>query len=162
MTDPALTTLAHAVGERLRARNWRFATAESCTGGLIGHLITEIPGSSDYYQGGVVAYDNAVKRGLLGVSSETLRRFGAVSEACAGEMAVGVRGLLGTEVGLATTGIAGPGGGSADKPVGLVYLGVIAPAGQQVERHVFKGDRSAVKEQTARRALELLLTFLER
>src|SRR5690348_10090566 len=137
--------LARMAGERLRELGWRMATAESCTGGLVGHLLTEIAGSSDYYQGGVVAYANAVKHDLLGVDSATLQSVGAVSDACARKMAAGVRRLLGTEVGLATTGIAGPGGGTPEKPVGLVYIAVATPTSLRSGRYVFDGDRPRVK-----------------
>ena len=154
--------LAQDAGSRLLSRGWRCATAESCTGGLIGHLLTEVPGSSQYYQGGVVAYDNSVKEGILGVSPETLKAHGAVSDPCAREMAAGARRLMHTDAAVATTGLAGPGGGSADKPVGLVYIAVVTPDGVTCERHVFEGDRSGIKLATARRALELLLLALER
>ena len=153
--------VAREVGTHLAEAGWRLATAESCSGGLVGHLITEIPGSSAYYQGGVIAYDNAVKRDILGVSPATLETAGAVSAACAGEMAAGAQRLLHTEVAVATTGIAGPGGGSPEKPVGLVYIAVATPAGTQCERYVFGSDRTGNKEMTARRALELLLAALD-
>lgn len=153
--------LATVAGERLRREGLRLATAESCSGGLVGHLLTEVAGSSAYYQGGIIAYDNAVKRALLGVSPETLESAGAVSDACAREMAAGARHLLGTQVAVATTGIAGPGGGSAEKPVGLVYIAVAAPGGTCCERHLFAGDRSTIKQATARRALELLLDAID-
>jgi PncC family amidohydrolase len=161
MMDQNAIELARTVGERLRRAGWHVATAESCTGGLVGHLLTEIAGSSEYYQGGVVSYDNAVKRDLLGVNPATLQSAGAVSEACAREMAAGARRLLGTEVAVSTTGIAGPGGGSPEKPVGLVYVAVATPRGTRCERYVFGTDRSANKEQAARAALELLLAELD-
>ena len=153
--------VAREVGTHLAEASWRLATAESCSGGLVGHLITEIPGSSAYYQGGVIAYDNAVKRDILGVSPATLESVGAVSEACAREMAEGARQLLQTDVAIATTGIAGPGGGSPEKPVGLVFIAVATPAATRCERHVFGGDRTIIKELTARRALELLRGALD-
>lgn len=156
MEQSELRALSAEIGRRLVQRGWRLATAESCTGGLLGHLLTEIAGSSAYYQGGVIAYDNAVKAGVLGVEAQTLERYGAVSDACAHEMAQGVRRLLGTEIGVATTGIAGPGGGSAAKPVGLVYIAVATPDGMVAERHVFAADRSGNKIETARRALEIV------
>lgn len=125
-------------------------------------MVTEIAGSSAYYLGGIIAYDNAIKRGVLGVDPLTLERFGAVSEACAREMALGVRRVLDVEVSLATTGIAGPGGGTPEKPVGLVYIALATPEGVRCERHVFGGDRSVNKLETARRALEMLLDTLPR
>ena len=161
MMDQNAIELARTAGERLRRTGWHVATAESCTGGLVGHLLTEIAGSSEYYLGGVVAYDNTVKRDLLGVSPATLQSAGAVSEPCAREMAGGARRLLGTEVAVSTTGIAGPGGGSSEKPVGLVYIAVATPRGTRCERYVFGTDRSANKERAARAALELLLAELD-
>jgi PncC family amidohydrolase len=160
LIDQHDSELARAAGERLIKVGWRVATAESCTGGLVGHLLTEIAGSSSYYLGGVIAYDNAVKRNILGVKAETIETVGAVSERCAREMAAGAQRLLGTEVAVATTGIAGPGGGTPQKPVGLVYIAVATPSGILCERYVFGGDRTGNKEETARRALELLLENL--
>jgi PncC family amidohydrolase len=161
MRDQNAIELARTAGERLRRAGWEVATAESCSGGLVGHWLTEIAGSSEYYQGGVIAYDNAVKRDLLGVNPATLQSAGAVSEACAREMAEGARRLLGTEVVVSTTGIAGPGGGSPEKPVGLVYVAVATPRGTWCEQYVFGPNRSANKEQAARAALELLLAALD-
>ena len=161
MIDQKATELARTAGERLRHAGWHVATAESCTGGLVGHWLTEIAGSSEYYQGSVIAYDNAVKRDLLGVNPATLQSAGAVSEACAREMAEGARRLLGTEVAVSTTGVAGPGGGSPEKPVGLVYVAVATPRDTRCERYIFGTDRSANKEQAARAALELLLAALD-
>jgi PncC family amidohydrolase len=160
MTDSALQR-ADRVGAALSQRQWTLASAESCTGGLIGHLITEIPGSSAYYLGGVVAYSNAVKARQLGVAEATLAAEGAVSEATAREMAQGVRERLRSSVGVATTGIAGPGGGTAAKPVGLVYICVATPATSICRRYVFAGDRHTIKQQTALHALELLLAALD-
>ncbi len=157
---PVLSDLAAQVLAGLRVNTWRLATAESCTGGLVGHLLTEIPGSSESYLGGVVAYDNAVKRDVLGVSDQTLLAAGAVSDVCAVEMAAGARRLLGAEVAVSTTGIAGPGGGTIEKPVGLVYIAVVAPTGSRCERYIFDGNRSDNKNQAARRGLELILELL--
>src|SRR3954447_18202042 len=159
--DQALVDLAREVGALLRQAGWRLATAESCSGGLVGHLLTEISGSSAYYQGGIIAYDNAVKHNILGVATETLATVGAVSGQCALEMAAGTRRLLQTEVGLSTTGIAGPGGGTADKPVGLVFIALETPLSATYERYIFDGDRTSNKQETARRALELLATALQ-
>lgn len=159
--DQHAIELARKVGVLLKGAGWRLATAESCSGGLIGHLLTEIPGSSAYYQGGVIAYDNAVKLRVLRVGLETIERFGAVSETCALEMAAGVRSLLGTEVAVATTGIAGPGGGSDEKPVGLVYIAIATPAGSSCGRFVFGNDRGVNKLETAHRALAMIAATLE-
>lgn len=146
------------VGALLRARGWRIATAESCTGGLIAHRLTNVPGSSDYVQGGVVAYANAVKQSLLHVRQGTLIAYGAVSEPVAAEMAVGARDLFGVEVTLSVTGIAGPGGGTPEKPVGLTFIGLAGPEGRlEVRRHIWDGDREAIKNASAEAALALLL-----
>lgn len=152
--------LAREVGELLRARGWRLAVAESCTGGLVGHLITDVAGSSDYFAGGVIAYSNEAKMELLGVRAETLAQHGAVSEAAAREMAAGARRLLGADVALSVTGIAGPGGGTPEKPVGLVYIALDVTGGQVCRRYVWDGDRAANKVQSARAALELLGSWL--
>lgn len=153
--------LARDIGARLVARGWTLASAESCTGGLIGHLITEVAGSSRYYLGGIIAYSNAVKQAQLGVPATVLLDHGAVSEATARAMATGVRHALQADVGLATTGIAGPGGATPTKPVGLVYVAVATPLGQHCLRFVFSGDRQAIKQQSAAAALHLLLDTLE-
>jgi nicotinamide-nucleotide amidase len=116
--------LPQAFGEALRQRGLTIATAESCTGGLIGHAITEVPGSSQYYLGGVVAYENNIKTGMLGVDRDILQSHGAVSEPVVRAMADGVRQAMGADMGLATSGIAGPGGGTPEKPVGLVHMAV--------------------------------------
>jgi len=150
---PDAPALAEAVGHALRARGATLATAESCTGGLIGAWITAVPGSSDYYLGGVVAYANAAKIALLGVDPAILATHGAVSEATARAMATGARARLGADFGVSVTGIAGPGGGSGYRPVGLVYIGLAAPEGVRAARHVFAGDREAVRAAAARAAL---------
>ncbi len=149
-------TLPTVIGTRLRARRETVATAESCTGGLIGDLITDVPGSSDYFVGGVVCYSNALKRSLLGVREETLARDGAVSEACVREMAEGVRRATSATWGVAVSGIAGPGGGSDEKPVGLVYFGVAGPSETQVRRLHWPAERRLVKQLAAFAALNLL------
>jgi nicotinamide-nucleotide amidase len=123
------TTLAQAVGTLLNIRGETVAVAESCTGGGLGHALTAQAGSSTYFMGGVISYDNAVKQSLLGVEADALATQGAVSDIVACQMATGVRSRLGTDWGVAITGIAGPGGGSAEKPVGLVYIGIAAPDG---------------------------------
>ncbi len=151
---------ADQVGSALKRRQWSIATAESCTGGLIGHLLTEIAGSSAYYLGGMIAYSNAVKQHHLGVPQSILETEGAVSEATARAMAEGVRRGLHASVGVATTGIAGPGGGTASKPVGLVFICVATPATTLCRRYLFTGDRQANKQATALRALELILDAL--
>jgi PncC family amidohydrolase len=137
------------------------AVAESCTGGLVGHRITNVPGSSDYYRGSITAYACDVKERLLHVRSETLVDHGAVSEQAAQEMAEGVRQAIGADVGVSVTGIAGPTGGTLEKPVGLVYVALVAPRGAWVERHVWAGDRLENKARSADAALDLLRRYLE-
>lgn len=149
-------TLPAVVGRLLRAAAATVATAESCTGGLIGDLLTDVPGSSDYFRGGVVAYANDLKRDLLGVGDETLRQHGAVSEACVREMAEGVRRRCGTTWGLATSGIAGPGGGTPDKPVGLVHFAAAGPLGTEARQMTWPNPRRMVKQMAAHATLFLL------
>ena len=148
------------VGRVLRERRLTVATAESCTGGLIGHRITEAPGSSDYYVGSIVAYSNEVKMAMLDVSRDTLAQHGAVSRAVAREMARGARAALAVDLALSVTGIAGPSGGTAEKPVGLTYVGLAAPDGEWVERHVWPADRHGNKIRSAEAALDLLQRYL--
>jgi len=148
------------IGAALCARSWHLAVAESCTGGLLGHLITQIPGSSDYFWGGTIVYTNALKRTLLQVDAGVLERWGAVSSQVALEMARGVCCVTGAEVGLGITGIAGPGGATPQKPVGLTYIGLATPGESWAWRHVWDGDRAANKEFSARAALAHLLYYL--
>ena len=159
------TPVEDRVGDALRGAGASVAVAESCTGGLIGSLLTDVPGSSAYFDRALVTYSYDAKLDVLGVSRESLDDHGAVSEPVASEMAAGVRDTAGVDWGVATTGIAGPGGGSPEKPVGTVYIG-LAHRGEwgtgesytTVERHVFDGTRVEIKERIARRALETLLT----
>ena len=129
-------------------------TAESCTGGLVGKTLTDLGGSSGYYQGGIISYANTVKEQVLGVSSETLATYGAVSEETAKEMVEGVFRVLRTDYAIATTGIAGPGGGSQEKPVGLVYIGIGTPRGITVYKEIFIGDRDSIRKSVAERAIQ--------
>lgn len=149
------------VGERLRARQLKLATAESCTGGLIGHLLTNVPGSSEYFLGSIVAYAYEAKRDVLGVGAATLEKYGAVSEQVAGEMARNVCRVLGADVGLAVTGIAGPGGATPQKPVGLTWVGLHTPVGAWAQHYIWDKDRVANKAASAQAALEVLLDYLE-
>ncbi len=149
------------VGQALRRRKWTLSLAESCTGGLVSHRLTNVPGSSEYYRGGIVSYANEAKVGLLMVRPETLAAHGAVSRETALEMAVGARRALSADVGLSVTGIAGPGGATPDKPVGLTWIAVSTPEGQAAVRQVWPGDREAVKAQSAEAALALLLRAVE-
>lgn len=152
-------TLASAVGALLKKHGHTLAVAESCTGGGLGHLITAIPGSSSYFWGGVISYDNQVKVNALGVNSQDLAQHGAVSETVARQMATGVRSRLGTTWGLSITGVAGPDGGTDTKPVGLVYIGLAGPNGQtEVAMHRFGIGRSRdiIRTLSANNALDLL------
>lgn len=153
----SLPELAARLQDLAIARGVTVATAESCTGGGIAREITSISGSSGYFLGGVVAYANDVKHRVLGVPEDVLENPGAVSEACARAMVEGVRSSMGADVAVSTTGVAGPLGGTARKPVGLVYIGVGSVGGVVVEEHVFTGDRAAVIEAATGRALELLI-----
>ena len=153
-------TLEERAGSALNEKGWTLALAESCTGGLIAHRITDVPGSSDYFLGGVMAYSNPVKERLLGVNHKTLLAVGAVSEETAREMAQGASQTIGSDVGLSVTCIAGPGGGTDEKPVGLTYIGASTPEGEWVERHVFQGDRKSIKESASNAALKLLINAL--
>jgi len=149
-------TLEGEVGRLLKQKRKSVAVAESCTGGLVQHRITEVAGSSEYFRGGVIAYSNALKESLLSVPRETLRREGAVSSSTARAMAEGVRELTGSDFGLGITGIAGPTGGSKKKPVGLVYIALAGPGRVKVERRLFSGDRRTVKLKASQAALNLL------
>lgn len=155
MNDLAARLLA-----ALRGRGWTLATAESCTGGLLGDALTDIAGSSDVYLGGVVAYANSAKVALLGVPESVLASEGAVSPETAAAMAAGARRQFGAQVALSATGIAGPGGGSPEKPVGLIYLGLATPDGVWTERHIWPGDRRANKVHSAERALAWAIEYL--
>ncbi len=150
------------VGELLLQRGQWLAAAESCTGGLISHLITNVPGSSGYYLGGVTAYSNEVKMRLLGVSSDTLEQHGAVSEATVLEMARGIRTALGADIGVSVSGIAGPTGGTPDKPVGTVWIGLSSATAELARHFLWSGDRLAVKQQSAQAALEMLVHYLQK
>ena len=148
------------LGDLLRGNGLSLAVAESCTGGLIGGALTEQPGSSDYFQGGIISYSNDVKRKMLGVAREVLETHGAVSRQTARLMAEGVRRLLEADIGLSVTGIAGPGGGTAEKPVGLVYIACADAARSEVKEHHFMGDRDSVRTWTVRKGLEMAREFL--
>lgn len=156
-------TLEVRAGELLRARRLTVAAAESCTGGLIMHRLTNVPGSSAYVIGGTVTYSNEVKMHLLGVPEATLVQHGAVSSPTAAAMAAGVRRLFTTSLALSVTGIAGPGGGSADKPIGLTYIGLSAEdlPTPHVVRYVWDGSRVENKQQSADAALKLLIAYLQ-
>ncbi len=158
-----LVALAGRLQSVCLAEGLTVATAESCTGGLVAHVLTEVPGSSGYLLGGVVSYADDAKRTVLGVPAITLQAHGAVSAQVAVAMAEGVRARLGASLGVGVTGIAGPGGGSPAKPVGLVYVAVAGPDGAApgVRRCQWAGDRSSNKRDSARVALEMLLARAE-
>jgi nicotinamide-nucleotide amidase len=154
------TDLATVVLGACEARTLHIGVAESCTGGLLGARLTAIPGSSTVVLGGVIAYSNEVKRELLGVRQDTLDAHGAVSEQVATEMAAGVRRRVGAEVGMAITGVAGPGGGTADKPVGLVWIGVDVQGTVRTHGSRFIGDRAEIRFRSTQAALDILRRML--
>ena len=160
-SDDPLVVLAGQAGQLLRERELKLALAESCTGGLLGSLITDVPGSSDYFLGSAVTYAYSAKEAILGVRQVTLAEHGAVSPQAAAEMAQGARRLFGADLAVAVTGIAGPTGGQPDKPVGLVYLHLSAPDAEMGERHVWHFDRIANKRLSAETALRMLVRYLE-
>lgn len=161
MADP-LVDLALRLQAECVARGLTVATAESCTGGLVAHLLTEVPGSSAYVRGGVIAYADAVKLAELDVPAEVLAAHGSVSAQVALAMAEGVRVRLGADLAVAVTGVAGPGGGTDSKPVGLVYVAVAGAGPAEVRRFTWAGDRSENKRASAEAALELLLEIAGR
>jgi PncC family amidohydrolase len=156
-----MSTLEEAVGWLLTEQGLTIAVAESCTGGLIAHRLTNVSGSSAYFIGGVVAYANEVKEQVLGVSGETLAVHGAISEETVREMARGACRLFDTDVAISATGIAGPTGGTPQKPVGLVYMALAAEDAECCERHLWQGDRLENKRQTAEAALAMLRRYLK-
>jgi PncC family amidohydrolase len=153
-------SLEARIGKALRTRSLTLALAESCTGGLIGHRLTNIAGSSDYYLGGIVAYAYDAKERLLGVHHQTLYEHGAVSRETAIEMARGARQTLGADIGLSVTGIAGPTGGLPGKPVGLTWIALSTREGETAQEFVWQGDRVQNKERSADAAMEILLASL--
>lgn len=163
MTGHEINTAAARTVKALSSAGLRLATAESCTGGLIAKLITDVPGSSDVFLGGIVSYANEVKMSPLGVRAETLKAHGAVSEETALEMADGARRVCGADIAVSTTGIAGPGGGTPEKPVGTVYIAI--SYGDRCEarllRHPEDAGRDAIREKTAETVLELITKTIE-
>jgi PncC family amidohydrolase len=153
--------LEERLGEGLRARGMTLAVAESCTGGLLASRITDVPGASDYFRGGIIAYQNDVKERLLAVPTRVLAQHGAVSEETAKAMAIGCRDLLVSDIALSITGIAGPGGGSAEKPVGLVYIALATADKVSCHRFNWGKDRLANKESSVNAALKLVLALLK-
>ena len=156
-----METLLSQIAAALLARKQTLATAESCTGGLLGGLLTSLPGSSTWYLGGIVAYSNLIKTGLLGVPDAVLAAHGAVSLETARAMAEGARAATGADFAVSVTGIAGPAGGTKEKPVGLAYIGVAAPHGTAAFRHRFSGSRADVRVAAVEAALRHLLAAIE-
>ena len=155
-----MTNLAQEVGNLLRRKGLTLGIVESATGGLISHLITNVPGSSDYYKGSVTAYSNEVKIRVVGVKEDTINKYGAVSAQVAEGMAQGGRKLLATDICLADTGIAGPSGATPEKPLGLFYIGLSHQAGTYSQKHDFQGDRKQNKRRAAEAALGWLKEYL--
>jgi len=155
-----MVSLEQEVGNLLRQKGLTLGAVESATGGLISHRITNVPGSSDYYKGSVTAYSDEVKIKTVGVKKETINRYGSVSYQVAGEMAKGGRKVLAVDICLADTGIAGPGGATHGKPVGLFYLGLSHRAGTYTRKHTFQGDRGRNKQGAAEAALDWLKEYL--
>ncbi len=153
-------SIEEEIGRLLQAKGLTLGVVESATGGIISHLITNIPGSSAYYKGSITSYSNEIKINVVGVKAETIKRYGAVSPQVAKEMAKGGRKLLGVDICLADTGIAGPDGATRGKPVGLFYLGLSAAKGTYSRKRIFSGDREHNKRQAARAALSALKAYL--
>lgn len=148
------------IGSLLTEKKLTISCAESCTGGLLTDRLTNVAGSSAYVKGAVVAYANEIKINLLRVKEETLKNFGAVSRQTAQELAENVRQILNTDVGVSITGIAGPTGGTAEKPLGTVYIGISGPNGDKVQKFRFNGSRKEVKEKAVEAALVLIQVYL--
>lgn len=155
-------SLLNTVSNKLKKKNLSIATAESCTGGLLAHLLTNISGSSEYFERGVVTYSNISKIELLGIPKETIKDYGAVSEETATAMAIGIKERSNVNIGISTTGIAGPTGGTKEKPVGLVYIGIATSKNTQVKRFIFSENRLQNKERTCNEALKFLLDAITR
>jgi nicotinamide-nucleotide amidase len=160
--DQELEALALRLGRALVVRGWRVATAESCTGGWIAKTLTDVPGSSQWFEGSVVSYSNAAKADLLGVSQDLLAAHGAVSEPVVRAMANGARDRFHTELAVAVSGIAGPGGGTPEKPVGTVCFAWATPTGTGAARRVFAGGRDSVRRQSVAFAIERLVDLVWR
>lgn len=159
MCDQGEDTLEKVIGERLLKNGFTFALAESCTGGLIAARLTGIPGSSVYFAGGVVAYANSVKEKVLGVSKEILEIYGAVSPNVAEAMALGARNLFQVSLGLGVTGIAGPAGGTTEKPVGLVYIALATFKGVSHQKFIFSGERNDIRKAASQAGLQMILDY---
>ncbi len=149
------------IGDMLKKKKLTLATAESCTGGLVASRITDVSGSSAYFLGGIVAYSYEAKASLLGVSWDTLNTKGAVSSEAVIEMALGARRVFNVDIAVSVSGIAGPGGGTPDKPVGTVWVGLATPSGEEARHFVWDGDRIRNKQLSSEAALQFILDYLE-
>ena len=154
--------MEYRIAALLEKKNIKVSTAESCTGGLVAAALVNVAGISNWFEEGYVTYSNTAKQKLLGVDKDTLEQFGAVSEQTARQMAIGAAKAAGCQAAVATTGIAGPDGGTDEKPVGLVYIGAVVRDDVVIEKHIFKGDRADVRKQSTQAALELLEQMLEK
>ena len=155
-------SVEYRIAALLEKKNIKVSTAESCTGGLVAAALVNVAGISNWFEEGYVTYSNTAKQKLLGVDKDTLEQFGAVSEQTARQMAIGAAKAAGCQAAVATTGIAGPDGGTDEKPVGLVYIGAVVRDDIVIEKHIFKGDRAEVRTQSTQAALELLEQMLEK
>jgi len=155
-------SLLKTISMKLKKRNISIATAESCTGGLLAHLLTNISGSSEYFNRGVVTYSNISKIELLGVSQETIKEYGAVSKETASAMAIGIKERSNVDIGISTTGVAGPTGGTKEKPIGLVYIGISTSKETKGKKFIFTKNRLQNKEQTCYEALKILLETISK
>lgn len=157
----SIDVIIRQFGKLLIQNEMKLAVAESCTGGLIAAKIVDLPGSSEFFQGGIVAYSNEIKVNLLAVKNETIIRYGAVSSPCAREMAKSVCDKFAADCGIAVTGIAGPGGATNEKPVGLVYFGIALKDFSYVEKQFFKGDRTEIRKKAVAHSLKLFYEILK-
>lgn len=153
--------MAENLGQLIKLRRWTLGVAESCTGGLLGDALTNVPGSSDYFKGGIVAYANQIKQRLLRVEESTLAQHGAVSRETSLEMARGACSTLAVDIAAAITGVAGPAGGTADKPVGTVWIAVSHSGGEKAELFHLSGSRQQIKRASVEAALEMLIEALK-
>ena len=153
-------TIAQRIGKLLLAKNLTLSVCESCTGGMLGSIITSVAGSSKYFLGGVVAYADNVKQEIVGVRSQTLQRCGAVSTAAVREMALGIKKRMRSDIGIAITGIAGPGGGSGIKPIGTVYIAIVVRKRITMQRCLFKGSRQEIRRAACAKTLDMLEQML--
>ena len=155
-------SVEYRIAALLEEKNIKVSTAESCTGGMVAATLVNVAGISNWFEEGYVTYSNTAKQKLLGVDKDTMEQFGAVSEQTARQMAIGAAKAAGCQAAVATTGIAGPDGGTDEKPVGLVYIGAVVRDDVVIEKHIFKGDRADVRKQSTQAALELLEQMLEK